>query len=397
MYPSFSTPSFSTSPQAAQENRPPFPHSHSHPAQHPGSAFSVAGMSNASVAQSPKLRGSTLGNSSLSMSMGDSLSQSRSHYQPGYLMSAAQPSVLPQGSQRHEDTPMVQTKAKLNHVHAGGAAADFGMDSMFENSRQRQRQPLADEDAPPTTSVNDIVNEVYTDSRPRNTAFDPSSSRASLFRSTQPSTPKPAREQTQSSSETLYVIVFGYPPDKYSLTAEYFRSLGETTEPLQNPEISNCFRIGYLHPAEAMRAVRKNGEILGGSWMVGAKWAEPAQAEALLGAAVVRGSLPPEMTSAAGLEPSSPPMNTFAASRMNIDEPLSRSPPLGASTPTVGTPLRLAPSTVAFRRHGTTSSPGSAPKTSVAQLGQSILPSAVTNPSPSKSVLGQVSDLIFGW
>lgn len=73
--------------------------------------------------------------------------------------------------------------------------------------------------------------------------------------------------------QPLYVIIFGYPPDKYSVTVEYFRALGETTEPEQNPEIMNCFRIGYMHPAEAMRAVRKNGEVLSGSWMIGAKWA----------------------------------------------------------------------------------------------------------------------------
>jgi nuclear pore complex protein Nup53 len=69
------------------------------------------------------------------------------------------------------------------------------------------------------------------------------------------------------------VIVFGYPPDRYSATAEYFRSIGETTEPDPNVEITNCFRIGYANPAEAVRAVRKNGEVLGGSWMVGVKWA----------------------------------------------------------------------------------------------------------------------------
>ena len=67
--------------------------------------------------------------------------------------------------------------------------------------------------------------------------------------------------------------MFGYPPDKYSVTVEYFRSLGEATEVEQSSELLNCFRIGYMHPAEALRAVRKNGDILGGSWMVGAKWA----------------------------------------------------------------------------------------------------------------------------
>ena len=68
-------------------------------------------------------------------------------------------------------------------------------------------------------------------------------------------------------------MVFGYPADKYSVTVEYFKSLGDATDVEHNSEISNCFRIGYRDPGDAMRAVRKNGEVLGGSWMVGAKWA----------------------------------------------------------------------------------------------------------------------------
>lgn len=71
----------------------------------------------------------------------------------------------------------------------------------------------------------------------------------------------------------IYIIVFGYPADKYSLTVEYFKSLGASTEPDQNTEIINCFRIGYHDAGDAMRAVRKNGEVLGGTWMIGAKWA----------------------------------------------------------------------------------------------------------------------------
>ena len=54
---------------------------------------------------------------------------------------------------------------------------------------------------------------------------------------------------------------------------EYFKSLGDATDVEHNSEILNCFRIGYRDPGDAMRAVRKNGEVLGGSWMVGAKWA----------------------------------------------------------------------------------------------------------------------------
>jgi hypothetical protein len=75
------------------------------------------------------------------------------------------------------------------------------------------------------------------------------------------------------AAEPLYVIVFGYPPDKYSVAVEYFKQLGETTDPDPNTEISNCFKIGFKNPVEAVWAVRKNGEIVGGSWMVGVKWA----------------------------------------------------------------------------------------------------------------------------
>lgn len=102
-------------------------------------------------------------------------------------------------------------------------------------------------------------------------SFD-SSARLSLYRPTQsqaPATPKPSTPAVKP----VYLIVFGYPPDKYSATVEYFRSLGDSTEPDPNLNISNCFRIGYNNPAEAMRAVRKNGEVLSGSWMIGVKWA----------------------------------------------------------------------------------------------------------------------------
>jgi nuclear pore complex protein Nup53 len=73
-------------------------------------------------------------------------------------------------------------------------------------------------------------------------------------------------------SQPIYVIVFGYPPDKYTLTVEYFKSLGQATEPDLNNDITNCFKIGYYDAGDALRAVRKNGEVLGGSWMVGTKW-----------------------------------------------------------------------------------------------------------------------------
>ncbi|EPT01041.1 hypothetical protein FOMPIDRAFT_1161968 [Fomitopsis schrenkii] len=383
------------------ENRSGYSHSYSHPA-HQG--FTVAGMSSlgGSTLQSPSLRGGPLGSglpNSTSFGSGGALSslgESRSHYQTGYLMSVAESNTMQQGSQRHDETPIVPTKAKLSHSLMGGSASDFGMDSMFESSRHRHRQPLADEDAPPTTSVNDIVNQVYSDSGAsrqsmRGPNFDSSTSRTSLLRSTYSSTPRAGNSaQTGSNAQPIPVVVFGYPPDKYSLTVEFFKSLGESTEPEQHPDISNCFRIGYLSPSEAIRAVRKNGDILSGSWMIGVKWADPAQAEALLGSAIVRSDL--VMSASSPIPPaasndvimsSATSANIFpsTSSRMSVDEP-----GFGSSTPTVGTPIRLAPSAAAFRKPGTTS-PVKATHG---------VPSAVA-PSPSKGMMEQVGDLIFGW
>lgn len=149
-----------------------------------------------------------------------------------------------------------------------------------------------DEDAPPTASVNDIVNATYTDSpspfqrslvcpsasTPTNvlivylsqhSTFEPSSS---LFSSSFSRPPQPP-PSAQATAEPLYVVVFGYPPDKYSVAVEYMKQFGDTTDAEPNTEIVNCFKIGFKRPADAMWAVRKNGEVVSGSWMLGIKWA----------------------------------------------------------------------------------------------------------------------------
>jgi nuclear pore complex protein Nup53 len=143
---------------------------------------------------------------------------------------------------------------------------------------------LADEDAPPTNSIYDIPNETFADANPvrfqprvctrllqlrqhsvdchsQNSVADTLSSRQTRSAS------------ASTSAEIHYVIVFGYPPDKYSVTTEYFKSIGDTTDPDPNMQITNCFRVGYRDFGEAMRAVKRNGEILGGNYMVGVKWA----------------------------------------------------------------------------------------------------------------------------
>ncbi|KAJ7304549.1 hypothetical protein DFH08DRAFT_758750 [Mycena albidolilacea] len=363
------------------------------------SPFAVAGMASTSTSHlnhNPNLNtwGGASTSGSLSNSFTDTLSQSRSHYQPGYLMSASQANNSPTGAQRVDEAPVVQTKAKMNNAFSRGPSSDFGMDSMFQSTRQRQT--LADEDAPPMSSVNDIPTEMYAAADSSN-SFQP---RASAFTSPSKSAfgrrpPPPSSSSTQAQQPMLYIIVFGYPPDKYSLTAEYFQSLtgggsASVSDPDPHAEIVNCFRIGYRDPADAMRAVRKNGEVLGGSWMVGAKWADPAQAEALLNQPLVARHTSPD------------PMAVDSPSPSASLNPNNSNSGFGLGA-TVGTPIKLAPSASAFRRGG--ASPSKPPAAQAQQApsaqgwGAAVAPATPVAPAEKagKGVIGQVSDMIFGW
>ncbi|KAH9479172.1 Nucleoporin nup40 [Psilocybe cubensis] len=366
-------------------------------------SFSVAGMSaSTSSHHSPNLNtwGSSSTGSALSPGFGDSLSQSRSHYQSGYLMSASQSNDAPQENQRVNEVPVVQTKAKMNHILSRGTAPDFGMDSMFQSSRQRQ--PLADEDAPPTSSINDIPNEINLDSSPGRFQTRQTGNERPNFSSSRRQNTAPAPSASQTVPP-LFVIVFGYPPDKYSLTVEYFRSLGETIDVDTSKDITNCFKIGYADPADAVRAVRKNGEVLNGTWMVGAKWADAAQAEAILGQPIARSPFGASISYNQTPESSSNNSNAMA-----VDEPYSPSHNANTSTPSVGTPIKLAPSMAAFRKAPGVSGTSSKPATPQhATWGSGLLSTSISTPgqkstgsvqpSPSKGVIGQMSDLIFGW
>jgi hypothetical protein len=126
--------------------------------------------------------------------------------------------------------------------------------------------------------------------------------------------------------------------------------------------------------------------------MVGAKWEDPAQAERVLGQSISRSTayLPtPDLSPPSDPTPADPFLGT---SRLSHQQSLSGSRSPLSGTPTVGTPLRLAPSTSAFRK------PGQGPKSATSGQQPTTPAAAVGTPgTPSKSVLGQFSDLVFGW
>lgn len=144
---------------------------------------------------------------------------------------------------------------------------------------------------------------------------------------------------------------------------------------------------------------------------------DPAQAEALLGQLSLRNIPDVSMQPSAGLDAS-----------MAVDSSTVQQPHYGTNAPSVGTPIKLAPSAAAFRR--TTGSADKAPQPSQpgltssrswipggAGVGGGAIPSSTwsgnagTGPtvptgvamagkidaSQNRGMLGHVSDLIFGW
>ncbi|KAH7927878.1 hypothetical protein BV22DRAFT_1127052 [Leucogyrophana mollusca] len=334
----------------------------------------------ASHGQGPNPWGNPSGSSTLGASLGD-FGQSRSHYQQGYMMSVAQNNVVPQSTQHTDEIPTVQTKAKMNLGLTARGASNFGVESMFESTTS-QRQAFADQDAPPTNSIHDVFNQTPFGASER----EPRRHFALDSPRTAPTPRQPHSSAAPPPSQTQYVIVFGYPPDKYSATVEYFKSIGDATEPEPNTEITNCFRIGYRDPAEAMRAVRRNGEVLSGSWMIGVKWADSMQAE-LLGASTSRSS----NNQSSDFHISQSPPNAMAID----DAPMPSSSALAVTS--VGTPIKLAPSVAAFRKAGPSASPAQRAPPTTPVVNGSFAGNASVGQSPVKGVLGQVSDLFFGW
>lgn len=108
----------------------------------------------------------------------------------------------------------------------------------------------------------------------------------------------------------------------------------------------------------------------------------------VLGASVMRsGVLPVHMRSTSGGVNFGDPMAVDSA-----DSPETHTAPNSMALTRVGTPMRLAPATAAFKKSGEMK------PTPMPMHAGGLAPGATAGtPPPSKSLVGQVSDLIFGW
>jgi len=154
----------------------------------------------------------------------------------------------------------------------------FGSTSKVPNSIKAKRiNEAMEDDAPPKESLLDDEASHLKPSR-----HDPSGHRSlasSLTTYTSHHTSNESANSDQppppSSSAGYPVHVFGFTPSQQSFVMDHFSSIGELVCPPEfSSEGGNWATVTYKHITAAQRAVRKNGDILGGIIMVGCKFVD---------------------------------------------------------------------------------------------------------------------------
>ncbi|MBW0520292.1 hypothetical protein O181_060007 [Austropuccinia psidii MF-1] len=134
-----------------------------------------------------------------------------------------------------------------------------------------------EDDAPPKAS---LLDDDGTHSKPSRNDLSSHRSLASSLATKQPDRLFDQAAHTEPvvlapSSVGYKVHVFGFTSPQQSFVMNHFTSIGELVCPYElSPEGGNWATITYKHSTAAQRAVRKNGEILGGIIMIGCKWAD---------------------------------------------------------------------------------------------------------------------------
>ncbi|OAV87088.1 hypothetical protein PTTG_02316 [Puccinia triticina 1-1 BBBD Race 1] len=154
----------------------------------------------------------------------------------------------------------------------------FGSTSKMSNSIKSKRMSHAmEDDAPPKESLLDDEPSNSKSSRHDLSGHRSLASSLTTHLSNQATHQSSHADQApQTSSSTGYKVhVFGFTPSQQSFVMDHFSSIGELVCP---PELSteggNWATVSYKHSMAAQRAVRKNGEILGGIIMIGCKFAD---------------------------------------------------------------------------------------------------------------------------
>ncbi|BGP24413.1 nucleoporin Nup40 [Rhodotorula toruloides] len=330
-------------------------------------------------------------------------------YLPGYLsggVAAQQAESTPPQSgpeERGWDSPARRTSVSGSPAARFGGGSLFGIDVGTQPKspkfmpytappRATAYRQEVEEDAPPIASLNEFHSGdqpgLQVDSSMNSLGRSPSNDpTASPFASTSAPLHSPP-----SSAEGYAVNVFGFPASASDLILDFFSQFGDIVSKTPSTEGGNWVTIVYAQPWSAARAVRKNGEVLGGVLMVGVK-------------AVDEDGLRWALAGGEGGNEVVP--TSQGTSRTHT--PVSTSTPSG-----VGRPVNVLGPQVAFKAAptparkgffglgggasgGTPGGGADAHASLFAEKSKQAVLAQQQQGQGQKGVLGRVSDLVFGW
>ncbi|KAG9127226.1 hypothetical protein FRC07_000097 [Ceratobasidium sp. 392] len=299
----------------------------------------------------------------------DSLNQ-EPKYVPGYLLSTTQGKSVA-GFSNYNNPPLLPEPVSRDH----GSAAPFGTGSLYSRPPPKSRDrtaPIVDNDAPPTESLLDGSNFNFSHQQQA-----PHSSRG-LAITNAPSTNQ-APTSLHSHTGGVALTVSGFYPDRAHGVAAQFVAIGDCSPPEMAPEGGNWFKIVYVNPWDAARAVRRDGDIINGDMMIAVRLVDPSQASLFNDAMsphVPISSSPPEFA------PKSPVQTT------------------PGGFPTFGRAATLAPAASAFRSTAPVGAQSNRPRATAApgaDWGVRNQGETQEAQPQQQGIIGKVSDLIFGW
>lgn len=196
-----------------------------------------------------------------------------------------------------------------------------------------------------------------------------------------------------SSTEGYAVNVFGFPASATDLILDFFSQFGDIVSKTPSTEGGNWVTIVYAQPWSAARAVRKNGEVLGGVLMVGVKAVdEDGLRRALAGGEGGNEVVP----SSQGPQRTHTPVSTSTPS--GVGRPVNVLGPQSAFK-TVPTPTRKGFLGLGSTGGASTAATGGtdAHASLFAEKSKQAVLAQQQQGQGQKGVLGRVSDLVFGW
>lgn len=268
---------------------------------------------------------------------------------------------------------------------------------LFARELPKPRVEEMDEDAPPIESLgemdgNDSLS-ISPGKQPQRSNFESSyvqvlscaadAHTSPSYANTQASNPSPSLEPSTlpPPAAGASINVFGFPSEALSMVISHFAQFGEVIATTPNTEGGNWITITYAEPWSAIRAARRNGEVLGGVLMLGVKLLDEDLANGN-GLGVVQPTTNPARPASAPTGTSTPsgigrPINIINASAFK--QPVSTPTRLGFFSPAGATPLKqVDPHASLFADKSR-------------QTG--VLPP----PSGGQGLMARASDMIFGW